>query len=215
MPPRYDASRSDVPGSLLAATKRFSLALDHAIYDKEQEASQDLIYVYDADIVVQSILGLTSWDPSTSVPDVSGLKYVTKALFSVGFLPPAHLLRPHMAELERFVQRVPSPHGLEAGFRAQHLRMLSRQWGLDKHDRRVKEYANDLAALESVIRSEGFEIFVKLELCYGGLAYDRLLRILRHCVFRSDVLTHPPLRPGDPIAIEVAERIVSSLRARR
>jgi hypothetical protein len=211
--PRYSGGKNN--GSLLDATKRFSFALDNAIYDVQAEARNMLVYIYDADIIINSILGLTSWDSTTPVPDVASLRYVTRALFSVGFLPRAHLLRPHLVEIERFIKHIPAPQGMESGFRMHHLRMLSRLWQLDKHDQRIKEYADNLAALESVIRSEGFEIFVKLELCYGGLAYDRLLRILPRCNFRSTSFKHPTMRAGDRIATKIAGELSKRNRSDR
>jgi hypothetical protein len=200
--------------ALLGAAKRFSNALDDAIYDKQYEARTPLLFLYDADLLVKAILGLTNTDPATTLPDVSKSPYIVRALFSVGFLPQAHFLRPHLVELERFIRQVSPPGGLEAGFRAQQFRLLAKQWELDRHDARVKEYAQDVAALQSVIRSEGFEIFVKLELCYGGLAYDRLLRILPRCAFQESALQRLPMRRNDAFAEEVAQFISRLMRRR-
>lgn len=191
--------------SLLAETQRFATALDHAIYDKQVEADSKLLYLYDADVVVYTVLGLTEWKPTQALPDVSELMYVVRALLSVGYIPRAHLLRPHLIELDRFIQRVPQPDRREANSRIRMFQFLAKQWQLDKHDSRIKEYAANRAALQTVIRSEGFEIFVKLELCHGGLAYDRLARVIPHCSLRSPELAQLPMRPGDHFAHEVAE----------
>jgi hypothetical protein len=202
-------------GTLLAFAKRISSALDSAIRDAEIEKTQKLTYFYDADVIVESVLGLTTWMPSEPTPDVSSLSYVSRALFSVGFLPAAHLLRPHLIELERFVKRIPLPRGLEPGFRAEHLRHLLRRWSLDRHDSTVMENVDDWAGMEQLIRREGFEIFVKLELCYGGLPYDRLLRILPNCIVRSGELGYPPMRAGDRFAEFISETLSIPATRRR
>ncbi len=202
--------------SLVEASQRFAMALDQAIYDKQCEATQNLVYLYDADVLVEAMVGLTTWENDQAVPEnVSDPLFVVRALFSVGYLPRAHLLRPHLVEIDRFVKNTRRPEKREAGSLARQLRFLIRQWGLDQHDRRMHEYAANTAALESVIRSEGFEIFVKLELCYGGLVYDRVGRILKNCALFSDTLPVHPLRPGDEFAQIVAEMLGQSQGIRR
>lgn len=203
--------------SLFEATSRFAQALDHAIYDRECEGSQSLVFVYDADLVIHSMLGLTHWeaDDPNPEPDLSDPLFVVRALFSVGYLPRAHLLSPHLVEVGRFVKNTHRPDERESGVRERQLSFLIRQWGLNQHDRRVHEYAADPKALEAVIRGEGFEIFVKMELCYGGLVFDRMGRILKNCALYSDALPlYTPL-PGDAFAQHVAGLVGQSKVRRR
>lgn len=196
---------------LLSAAKTFSKALEYAIDDKlaEEGAGEgnETLDLFDADFIIATIRGLTEWDSTQRAPEVSRLPFVLRALFAVHLLPRAHFLRPHLLELERYVSRLTPPRMLEEGARRLELRRLSRIWGLDQHDDRIREFARDPAAMESVLRAEGFEIFVKIQLCYGGLAYDRHREVLQHCVFRTPALADHKMLPGDAFAHHMAESI--------
>jgi hypothetical protein len=99
---------------------------------------------------------------------------------------------------------------MEEGARRLELTKLAKSWGLNQHDHRIREFARDPSAMESVLRAEGFDIFVKIQLCYGGLAYDRYRGVLQHCAFRPPTLTSPRMRAGDTLAHQFAEQIAQS-----
>ena len=93
--------------SHLTLVRRFSRALDLAIYDRELDLGQAKVtLLVDADVAIDVIVGLTDWDPASEIPRVESWSYVVQALISTGYVPKLQFLRPHLVELDRFVGRI-------------------------------------------------------------------------------------------------------------
>ena len=196
--------------SQLALVRRFAKALDLALYDRELDRQQIKVpLVVDADVAIDVIVGLTDWDPAVEAPRVEGWSYVVQALISTGYVPPLRFLRPHLVELDRFISRIPKPTYGDTDLRKASLKLLADQWQLSEHDSVLANRPDTAAALDEFVRTEGFEVFVKLELCYGGTAYDRFLRICRHLDI-SNLSASSGVHPGDDLAKTLTELVASA-----
>lgn len=192
----------------------FTEALDLSIHDREQELSKEpLTFLVDADVAIRSVVGLTAWNPSSKEPDISQWPYVVLSLLSTGYLPRIRLLSPHLVELDRFIGRVPKPQAGSGGPRTAHLEALANFWGLAQHDAVLESSEDTVEALRHFVREEGFQVFVKLELCYGGSAYDRLLRVCRRInIVEEDVAA---MRPNDTLAHRFADQIARHSKGKK
>jgi hypothetical protein len=190
----------------------FHEALELAIYDRElEEKGAELVFYYDADVVFETVIGLTSWNPAQPLPDVSALKYVVRALLSTGFLPTIHLLPPHLAEFGQILRQLPST-AMTEGFHRATMSYLVQVWQLAETDEDLRSRLETADGFYDFLREHGYGVFVKLELCLGGTWLPRLKRMLRDGQFRLAGSELPD--PGDP-AVEAFARILSEFRSAR
>jgi hypothetical protein len=164
----------------LESISRFSEALGHAIFDRElEDAGEELLFFYDADVAIDTIVGLTSWARSTP-PEIDGLHYVIRALFSTGFLPTGRFLRPHLLEFGRIIESLPDTP-MQEGFHRAAMNHLIREWKLTESEAALRKMleVDEGNGFYSFLREHGYDVFVKLELCLGGTWKQRLNRMLR------------------------------------
>lgn len=88
----------------LESIQRFARALRDAVHDKKLEASTSLVFLYDADVVIKTIQGLT----------FDGAATVARAITAPPCMPccqpdsrPVPMLRPHLLEFDRAVHSWP------------------------------------------------------------------------------------------------------------
>lgn len=189
--------------------QRFHEALGLAIHDRElEDGGEELQFFYDADVAVDTIIGLTSWD-RRATPEVEELAFVVRALLSTGCLPTVRFLRPHLLEFERVLKRLPDTPMLD-GFHKAAMNHLIRQWQLSESDEDLQKklHADEGNGFYEFLREHGYGVFVKLELCLGGTWKPRLRRLLRagQFHFTGDPQTDLP-QPQDPVAGALAAQM--------
>lgn len=187
---------------------RFSEALRLAIYDREiEDAGHDLFFFYDADVVVDVVVGLTSWNRGDAVPETTGLAPVIHSLLTTGYLPRIYFLRPHLVEFNRVLRRLPDTP-MQAGFHEDAMRYLRKSWQLPATEAELKRVVGDGDGFFQYISREGYHVFVKLELCLGGHWKRRLMRLAKDGFLNllSPGGSDLP-RLGDTVARDFAEGI--------
>lgn len=201
----------------LESIQRFARALRDAVHDKKLEASTSLVFLYDADVVIKTIQGLTFDGAAMVAP--GDHRAAVHALLSAGFLGPVRMLRPHLLEFDRAVHSWPDIYSfVDRGLRQAHREYLIKLWGLDQYQVRLAKLIADAphghregsadGTIGDMIREDGFELFVKLELCYGGSWQQRLHRLRRAGLLRLE-----PLHAADTIARgdETARKLLAEL----
>ncbi len=99
--------KSAGPGTIrLHEVQRFSSALALALIDTEIERQRTIHYYFDADVVVNVVLGFLQFQNTQS--ELDRREYVVQALLSEGLLCPLRILRPHALELEAILRSQPN-----------------------------------------------------------------------------------------------------------
>ena len=165
--------------------QKFYVALRDAVHDKKREVDRSLRIYYDADAVAKSISGLTNIIRETDAPDLGDAKTAVRALIFSGALGEIRLLRPHLLELQAVLAQWPRQNSfrqVDEWFRLALLRKLAQSWGLIAFSNRILEIRalepakrGDLFAV--LLRQEGFQIFIRAQLCFGGTWRQRLRRL--------------------------------------
>jgi hypothetical protein len=197
---------------LVAKAFSFSRALAMALHDKELEhQGASLTFYYDADAVVDTVVGLTGVSLDEHLPDLGDAKYVVRALLSTGYLPRINFLRPHLIEFHRVIKRLDrvSVGRMSSGFYTAAMRFLTTEWGLPHDEAELKAIATDESRFHEFVKARGFDIFVKLELVTGGTWKHRLLRLAEtgqvSLTAQSLLSTDPD--PGDEVAARVQQAL--------
>jgi hypothetical protein len=200
--------------------RRFARALGLAVRDKElEEFAPPLVFYYDADVVLSTVHGLT-FDPMR-LPDPSDHRLAVRALLSMGRLGPLRLLRPHLIEFDRVLHSWPSVSTtMRIAFHKAQLNHLVKAWQLQRYEDKLRAAVTgespihadrtDQSLFAELIHDEGFELFVKLELCYGGTWEQRLNRLRRKGLLKfesSDALDS--MKPGDPVVHQLFSTLSS------
>lgn len=206
---REQAISQQISGPALAL-RRFYRALDFALGDIEEEKQRgDPRLVFDADVIIATIQGLTGWNPNLAPPDLRDPRWVVRALLVSGFLGRVSALPPHLGELSRYVGRIQQYGPVKAGYKKGHLWRLAEVYGLAHlEDRLVGDLSG--SGLADAVADEGFEFFIKLELCYGGFPADRRSRVFRRLSLESPI-SPPARRTRD----DVTEQLMRKLNADR
>jgi hypothetical protein len=194
-------------------TRRFAQALRNSIDDKKLEtAGERLFFFFDTDVATNAIVGLTSWTGPQGPPDIHGRSNLVHALLTTGFLPAMYFLRPHLAELYRKLQSLPDTDML-VKFHTGAMQYLANAWGLPRDEAELRNRVSNAQGFYEFIQEEGYDIFVKLELCLGGHWKSRLSRLHRHRRLRIEAPwpNEAEIVPNDAVAHDLAPRI-SELR---
>ena len=126
----------------LESIQRFARALRDAVHDKKLEASTSLVFLYDADVVIKTIQGLTFDGAAMVAP--GDHRAAVHALLSAGFLGPVRMLRPHLLEFDRAVHSWPDIYSfVDRGLRQAHREYLIKLWGLDQYQVRLAKLIAD------------------------------------------------------------------------
>jgi hypothetical protein len=198
---------------IIGRVHRFQNALRQAIHDRElEQQGEELHYFFDADVVLGTAIGLTSFDPNTA-PDVSDLRYVVRALLSTGYLPPIRLLSSHLVEFDHAIRRLDAPKP-QRGFEQELRKALIRRWGIADNDAALRKSMKSANGLYDFLQEHGFGVFVKLELCMGGTWQTRLARMMRAGLFRLRTEGAPRLPAQDDSNLRAFARTLSEIRPR-
>lgn len=179
-----------MPNLDFRSVRDFAKTLSCAVADKRAARSSPEVFLFDADVALKLILGLTIPDALLgNVPFQTTPPLAVRALLSLGWFGKIRLLRPHLVEFDRKLHELPNPHtALSSSFRDAHRSYLVRTWHLDNYDgalRKLSEVPPEQASalFGDFVLQNGFDVFVKCELTYGGTWRHRLRRFLENDLF--------------------------------
>jgi len=187
--------------------EEFAAALEDALLDVAVERSKRIVFVYDADVIVSTILGATTQVDSAPPLDVRDPKVAVRSLLGSGAFGPLRMLRPHLLEFDRVIRSIPRPQGpFPRGYLDSQRERLKRVWGFNELESLLKELnrrydaSSASGANDDVIGQEffkfldvhGFQTFVVAELCLGGTWFNRLRNLLK-----NGLLSFEKLAPFD------------------
>lgn len=163
---------------LYTVAKKFYHALKDAITDKEIEEQGKVIdFYFDADATINTVKGLTAWSITEKKPAFEkDRKFTLRALLTTEFLPKINFLKPHFSEFLRVLKRMPEPtKGVQ---KEERMNRIAEDWDLLSFKKEIppnvtpKEYI-------SFCQDKGLELFLSMELCFGGFWQERLSNIYR------------------------------------
>ena len=182
----------------------FAWALRQAVRDRRLEDSGETItYYFDTAVVIDAVKGLARWELDDEAPDVSGWNDLLLALLTTGYAPRVYLLRPHLVEFHAHFQSVT---GLPDRQVEEARELAARGWGMAPEEREA--VLSDGEAFAEYLRTNGAEIFVRLQLLEGGRPVDRLARMFRsHRFAEGPGPEVPTVLSDDPLFRSFLRRI--------
>lgn len=204
----------------LGRVRRFFVALTHALADVGvEDAGAELIVFHDADVALKTVYGMTNL--AHALPKTQDPRVAVRALLATLNISPIRMLRPHLLEFDKVIKAWPRPStSMGAGFHKAQRELLARVWELDSYRVELasilrasdKPRHDALALLSDWIMLEGYELFVRLELCFGGDWTQRLTSLLHRRAFDFS-----RLHPLDDFVTDdtVTEALYATLREHR
>ncbi|MDA8021104.1 MAG: hypothetical protein MPN21_27010 [Thermoanaerobaculia bacterium] len=180
----------------LSKVRDFTGALRDAVQDRREEeahaqqpadqgkdhrGNRSLLFL-DTDSVLGTILGLTLKFPELDQLGQQGLvpnlPLAVRALLSSGGLGKVRMLRPHLLELDKEIEKLPDPKSqMSRAFLQAQARYLSRLWKLEQYEEHLRSVFDGERDGASFVEKYGYDAFVRVELVMGGTWKHRLHRV--------------------------------------